>query len=394
MQIHYWPELQEAIKENPKDNDEKNQARGDLKDLMEQISESSEMKSYFKTRESYLQAKITTYETMWSLFVPRQKIYAKTFMSTPQIFVVESPPYNWDRGRSSPSTLEVDCWCYDWNGKEMVKTYYGIEIEKFQGTKRVNELAAYPLEYYDAPKDLYTNEEELCAMLVNRGCKYNKIVRGPKGASQMYQYDGDALADRRNIIQENSMDQNEQEEFDSNPVPQYAPQPNNRTLLSKRKTTKVKGKFIIDAQAFLNYGSGSLILGQIDPYLVEDKSNENIENQSKEAEKKTKDFSDKEKEFLLLLPPRFLGYSPQEKFWGQFKVDATEPVPNANASIFDDKLQLDKEYKDMIRALVASHTSRNNSPTDQAQVRDLVDNKGKGLVILLHGPPGVGKTVS
>ena len=144
----------------------------------------------------------------------------------------------------------------------------------------------------------------------------------------------------------------------------------------------------------MNYGSGSLILGQIGPYLVEDKSNENIENQSKEAEKKTKDFSDAEKEFLLLLPPRFLGYSPQEKFWGQFKVDATERVPKANASIFDDKLQLDKEYKDMIRALVASHTSRNNSQTDQNQVRDLVDNKGKGLVILLHGPPGVGKTVS
>ncbi len=386
--------MQETIKENPKDNDEKKQARGDLKDLMEQISESSEMKSYFKTRESYLQAKITTYETMWSLFVPRRKIYAKTFMSTPQIFVVDSPPYNWDRGRQLPLTLEVDCWCYDWNGKEMVKTFYEIEIEKFQGTKPVNELPVYPLEYYDEPKALYTNEEELCAMLLNRGCKYNKIVRGPKGASQMFQYNGDALADRRNVIQEKTMGQDEQEGFDANAVLQYASQPNTKTLQNKRKATKVKGKIIIDPQAFLNYGSGSLILGQIGPYLVEDKSNENIENQSKEAEKKTKDFSDAEKEFLLLLPPRFLGYSPQEKFWGQFKVDATERVPKANASIFDDKLQLDKEYKDMIRALVASHTSRNNSQTDQNQVRDLVDNKGKGLVILLHGPPGVGKTVS
>lgn len=101
--------------------------------------------------------------------------------------------------------------------------------------------------------------------------------------------------------------------------------------------------------------------------------------------------------FLSLLPPRFLGYSTQEKFWGQFSVDFTHPVSNKKTGDkFKDELQLGVEYKQMIHALVSSHQSQNvtrdsNSP---AEIKDVVENKGKGLVILLHGPPGVGKTVS
>jgi hypothetical protein len=64
-------------------------------------------------------------------------------------------------------------------------------------------------------------------------------------------------------------------------------------------------------------------------------------------------------------------------------------------SLFKDKLQLDKSYKTMIQALVEEHGARGgkNDP-DRVKVKDVVEDKGKGLVLLLHGPPGVGKTVS
>jgi flagellar biosynthesis GTPase FlhF len=210
----------------------------------------------------------------------------------------------------------------------------------------------------------------------------------------MYEYDGEALADRRNAIQQNNLGQDEQPEIDPNTMLQYAVQPTNKPVPSKRKATNIKGKFIVDAAAFLNYGSGNFALGQIDPYYVEDKSSNDIQDCSKAAKKKTADYSDAEKEFLLVLPPRFLGYSTQEKFWGQFKVDATKDVRVAKESLFEEKLQLDHDYKQMIQALVHSHTSSRNPKIDQSQVRDVVEDKGKGLVILLHGPPGVGKTVS
>jgi hypothetical protein len=49
----------------------------------------------------------------------------------------------------------------------------------------------------------------------------------------------------------------------------------------------------------------------------------------------------------------------------------------------------------MIQALVEEHGARGgqNDP-DRVKIKDVVEDKGKGLVLLLHGPPGVGKTVS
>jgi hypothetical protein len=170
------------------------------------VKGAEELDGYFKTRESNLKANLTTYDTMWSLFIPGEKVYAKPFLNSPQVFVVDIPPY-WLERRSPPPKLHVDCWCYDWNGKEMVKVYYSIEIERFRGTKSINELACYPLKYYQDENSAIKNEGELIRSLVNRGKTYDKIVRGPKGAKQMYAYNGDALADQRHIIRQNKNEQ-------------------------------------------------------------------------------------------------------------------------------------------------------------------------------------------
>ncbi|KAL8921440.1 MAG: hypothetical protein Q9172_004032 [Xanthocarpia lactea] len=61
--------------------------------------------------------------------------------------------------------------------------------------------------------------------------------------------------------------------------------------------------------------------------------------------------------------------------------------PDIAASAFND-LVISEEYKTTVKALVMSHAL---SPGDRHQV-DLVRGKGKGLIILLHGVPGVGKT--
>ena len=48
----------------------------------------------------------------------------------------------------------------------------------------------------------------------------------------------------------------------------------------------------------------------------------------------------------------------------------------------------------MIQALVEEHrTERAQNDPDRVKVKDAVKDKGKGLVLLFHGPPGVGKSV-
>lgn len=94
-----------------------------------------------------------------------------------------------------------------------------------------------------------------------------------------------------------------------------------------------------------------------------------------------------------LLPPRLLGYATREKLWGQFAVELTNDAPGKNPKPFRDDLKLDLKYKDMIEALVGEHES-SSAKAKQLQIQDVVQDKGRGLVLLLHGPPGVGKTLT
>lgn len=50
-------------------------------------------------------------------------------------------------------------------------------------------------------------------------------------------------------------------------------------------------------------------------------------------------------------------------------------------------LILEEEQKDIVHVLVASHQYPNDA-------RNQTEQKGKGLVILLHGAPGSGKTMT
>ena len=61
-------------------------------------------------------------------------------------------------------------------------------------------------------------------------------------------------------------------------------------------------------------------------------------------------------------------------------------MPDPSISLFKEKLQLDENYKSMIQALVEEHGTRGgqNDP-DRVKVKDVVEDKGKGLVLLLHG---------
>jgi hypothetical protein len=114
--IHNWQALEEATEGSDEATQE---ARDDLRELMGYITQTPNLKSYFKTRQSYLDAKITTYETMWSLFVPGKRIYAKPFLGKPQLLTVKIPPYV--STKSPEPSVSVCCWCYEWKGKSIIK---------------------------------------------------------------------------------------------------------------------------------------------------------------------------------------------------------------------------------------------------------------------------------
>ncbi|PMD53937.1 P-loop containing nucleoside triphosphate hydrolase protein [Hyaloscypha bicolor E] len=369
--VHNWEGLKKAAKPVEGEEGEKKQARADLVRLLECVEAAPELENYFKTRESNIKANITTYDTMWSIFKPRTKVVAKLFQNAFQIFEVALAPI--PRFNRVPRRRSVSVWCWDWKGKGMTKVFYDINIDRYWGTKDISQLPCYPLEYYmdGSEKEI----EILCKSLQDRGAKYNKIVRSPSGASQMYIYNGPALSERRSVVRKDSKDQENDNTNNDEEEPKTG---------DKRKTVMVKGPVIVDPEAFLQFGADYLILGESEPWFTGDWFGDQADEE--------KDHEPGPEEFLLY-PPRILGYSTREKIWGQFSVDKTTDVPDPSMSLFKEKLQLDEDYKIMIQALVEEHGARGGQ-NDRLKVKDVVEDKGKGLVLLLHGPPGVGKTLT
>ncbi|CAE6449296.1 unnamed protein product [Rhizoctonia solani] len=92
-------------------------------------------------------------------------------------------------------------------------------------------------------------------------------------------------------------------------------------------------------------------------------------------------------EIICLTPPTHKAWSFAAKAWGNIL------VTNLSEIAFDelafDQLVLKQEYKKMIKALVETHSGGGDG-----LAKDLVSGKGGGMVMVLHGKPGTGKTLT
>lgn len=93
-----------------------------------------EFEDYFKTKEVNASARVTTFETLWTVFPPKTLIVAKPFLGIPQLLEVSTSPTSPRGLKKNVTRLWMWAWCWDWNGKNMVKVYYIFKIKHFRGT--------------------------------------------------------------------------------------------------------------------------------------------------------------------------------------------------------------------------------------------------------------------
>lgn len=86
----------------------------------------------------------------------------------------------------------------------------------------------------------------------------------------------------------------------------------------------------------------------------------------------------------LVCDRRVPGFSLFDKRWCWFYVDLIDEI-KFDADAFD-SLHIPPDRKHLVRALVQDYVSSDDD------FDDLIQGKGKGLVFVLHGVPGVGKT--
>ncbi|KAL8780133.1 MAG: hypothetical protein Q9213_006617 [Squamulea squamosa] len=95
----------------------------------------------------------------------------------------------------------------------------------------------------------------------------------------------------------------------------------------------------------------------------------------------------------VLLPGQVFGFVFRSRTWAAFNINLVEdPTPRPDGL---GNLVLPDGHTDLIKALVKTHSRKPGYTTSQVQSEprfDLVKGKGKGLIILCHRAPGVGKT--
>lgn len=127
-------------------------------------------------------------------------------------------------------------------------------------------------------------------------------------------------------------------------------------------------RYMVDLKAYrsLHMGNGSRMQDELGP----------------EAMAKEDPPDDK---FELLLPPTIKGFNMRRKKWLDLVAERITDV-KWNEDAFR-KVVMNSKAKDLIRALVSNQLASETST-------DLIENKGNGLILLLHGSPGTGKTLT
>lgn len=100
-------------------------------------------------------------------------------------------------------------------------------------------------------------------------------------------------------------------------------------------------------------------------------------------------------DMMLLLPNRVYGFVLRSRRWHFFNIDNLRPLQRYSDGF--ESLILPPGVARLVESLVKTHDPQNmpsfsSNECEQEHHVDLVRGKGKGLIILLHGAPGVGKT--
>ncbi|KAL3423910.1 hypothetical protein PVAG01_05657 [Phlyctema vagabunda] len=89
---------------------------------------------------------------------------------------------------------------------------------------------------------------------------------------------------------------------------------------------------------------------------------------------------------VMLLPPTVFGFVLQDKTWLNLNIDGIHSI-EWNKTAFNHLYLHPPSNKELIMALVKTRIAA-------GRFEDIIEKKGNGLMILLHGGPGTGKTLT
>ncbi|KAK5069381.1 hypothetical protein LTR51_008631 [Lithohypha guttulata] len=315
------------------------------------------LQAEYKTLETRLQSLLNnneiTYNLLWTIFKPNSEI----FTTCPGTGVPRCVRCNFgeERKRSNGTKyFHIESRYLDFDGEICGEATAVLAIEEFRGAKQIDLLPTYPLVYH-------RQSAKLKMQLIKHGRVFISLLgvhhRAYEGKAFYINKDGDII------------------------------------------TTSVKKSRIMVDPSFFRKRNPNYKRAKVEPSPDAEASDifclsSLFGDITTTGERKVplqavgKDIETLQEQDLLICNPTVYGFSLDLKVWLQFAVAHISDIDWDERSF--DRLAIPPSTKKAIQALCEAHLGQNSDLIFE----DFVAGKGRGLITLLHGPPGVGKTMT
>ncbi|KAF5502464.1 hypothetical protein CGCA056_v014281 [Colletotrichum aenigma] len=285
---------------------------------------------------------------------------------------------------SRASPMRLDCYYVDFNGTHYVRVLKRFQIEPFKEFVSIRGLSILPLNVAETEglvdiEDLRRQSEDFLSYTKPSYCYFRgrSYVHEPEGT--LMRRPADTMMGSVAVLSE-AIESPVVVDFERclQTIPDWKPCREPRELFSHNKDIGPPPSADDDRVWDLR--------------IAEKVLNYTDQSQSLEWYSRSPPTGDE----VLLLPNRVFVFVLRTRRW------ASIPLGAGNAGTDDhsltrmtadpsawDSLQIDQNHRSIIQSLMATHFRKNKSERRQF---DLIRDKGKGLIVLLHGVPGVGKT--
>ncbi|PVH88747.1 P-loop containing nucleoside triphosphate hydrolase protein, partial [Cadophora sp. DSE1049] len=345
--FHYRRELREYASDGSRSMQENEHLDVLMKFMEKNLSQTEREFGY---SEPY---QMVSYPLLWTLFRPEEVIIAQGDHFD-ECYIVDSVEYI---DKVHPGTdvdmtpyLKIHARRWEYNGTRFGMSDEKLKIREFPTAVKIDTLKVYPIRFHKKESTVILQRR-----LIERGRKWRTILdkshRYYDGTVGMFQVSGRIMLDYGTHKQA---------------APQLA-----TNLSTSGAATEKDYKF----QSIVKSDSA-------DDTSMARKASDKEDRFMSHLNTPSYEISDEQ---ALLCPARVRGYSFLEKIWAFFLVDDVQEI-DWHTNAFE-SLELDPRMKSAILAMVSTH--RHNDNFD-----DIIPGKGKGLVFLLYGRPGLGKTLT
>ncbi|KAK4971270.1 hypothetical protein LTR66_011426 [Elasticomyces elasticus] len=303
------------------------------------------------------------------------------------------------------SVFDLDCFYVDYNGKEFGPVHRDFRIPFYKGKKTVTSLEVYPLRLVEDAekrrKALVENGRRFLELsnVVLRYYDGRTLVETPSGHSLTKEIktsaDADLTLTSSRPTRSEDVDSQVMIDFDRTFQynPDWAPNLGIGDLVAEDKFEVDRKNAGIEECGLKSVNWWENIdYWDLEATTAYRAKNEFLKKANGERVTDRSKFTDQD---LVLLPDRVFGFVLRTRSWAclAMREDKLRNVSKQDSGW--DELQLPDGHRKMVESLVERHfRNKENSlqHPEESLDFDFVQGKGKGLILLLHGAPGVGKT--